>query len=106
MKQKFIEITSKQIKVYDAQTTLKEMIVEFIINFVYGFCANIPVVFIIAKNDIGILLSLGVYYYMLSLILNRSKYTTKLGKFMIVPIAAMFGGYFSIKLGFYISIFM
>ena len=74
MKQRFIEITSKQIKVYDAQTTLKEMVVEFIINFVYAFAANVMVPFIVLKLDVGILLSFGLYYFMLSYFLNRDKY--------------------------------
>ena len=35
MKQRFIEISSKQIKVYDATTSLKELVFEFIVNFIY-----------------------------------------------------------------------
>lgn len=100
MKQRFIEITSKQIKVYDAQTTTKELIFEIFINFVYALLANIPSVFIILKYDIGIIFSFLGYYLLLSYILNRAKYETNLGKFIISPIAMTCGGFTGIKLGY------
>lgn len=103
MKQRFIEITSKQIKVYDAQTTLKEMIIEFIINFIYAFAANVMVPFIILKSDVGILLSFGLYYFMLSYILNRDKYESKLGRYILMPVPCILGAYFAIKIGYTIA---
>ena len=51
MKSRFIEITNKSIKVYDADTTLKELVSEFMINFIYAFSANIMIPFIVLKID-------------------------------------------------------
>ena len=103
MKQRFIEITSKQIKVYDAQTTLKEMVIESIINFIYAFAANVMVPFIVLKLDVGILLSFGLYYFMLSYILNRDKYESKLGRYILMPIPCILGAYVAIKLGYVLA---
>ena len=103
MKQRFIEITSKQIKVYDAQTTLKEMVIEFIINFIYAFAANVMVPFIVLKLDVGILLSFGLYYFMLSYILNRDKYESKLGRYILMPFPCILGAYVAIKLGYVLA---
>ena len=103
MKQRFIEISSKQIKVYDATTSLKELIFEFIVNFIYAFAANVMVPFIILKSDVGVLLSFGMYYFMLSYILNRDKYESKLGRYILMPVPCVLGAYFAIKIGYVIA---
>lgn len=103
MKQRFVEITNKQIKVYDADTTLKELIFEFFINFIYAFSANVMVPFIILKHDIGILLAFGLYYFLLSYILNRDKYESKLGRYILMPIPCILGAFTAIKLGYVIA---
>lgn len=103
MKQRFIEITSKQIKVYDAQTTLKEMTIEFIINFIYAFAGNVMVPFIVLKIDVGIFLSFGLYYFMLSYILNRDKYESKLGRYILMPVPCVLGAFTAIKLGYMLA---
>ena len=103
MKQRFIEISSKQIKVYDATTSLKELIFEFIVNFLYAFAANVMVPFIILKSDVGVLLSFGMYYFMLSYILNRDKYESKLGRYILMPVPCVLGAYFAIKIGYVIA---
>lgn len=103
MKQRFIEISSKQIKVYDATTSLKELIFEFNVNFLYAFAANVMVPFIILKSDVGILLSFGLYYFMLSYILNRDKYESKLGRYILMPVPCILGAYFAIKIGYVIA---
>lgn len=103
MKYRFIEITNKQIKVYDADTTPKELVVEFITNFVYAFVANIMVPFIVLKSDLGIFISFLMYAYMLSYILNRDKYETKLGRYIMMPIPYCFGAFTAIKVGYLIA---
>lgn len=103
MKQRFIEISNKQIQVYDATTTLKELTLEFFINFIYAFAANVMVPFIILKSDIGILISFGLYYFMLSYILNRDKYESKLGRYLLMPIPCILGAFIAIKVGYILA---
>lgn len=103
MKQRFIEITNQQFKIYDAETSFKELLYEFIINFVYAFTANIMVPFIVIKSDLGILISFGMYYYMLSYILNRDKYESKLGRYIMMPIPCILGAFTAIKIGYWLS---
>ena len=64
MKSRFIEITNKSIKIYDADTTIKEMTKESLINFSYAFIANISTPFIVMKYDLGVLFSFMIYYYL------------------------------------------
>lgn len=103
MKKRFFAIIDNEIKVFDADTTLKELLFESIINFTYGFVGNLMVPFIVAKSDSGILISFGMYYMMLSYILNRSKYTTKFGRFALMPMMCVLGAFTAIKVGFLIS---
>jgi len=103
MKHRFIEITNKQIKVYDAETTPKELALEFVINFTYAFVANIMTPFIVLKFDIGIFIAFLMYAYMLSYILNRDKYESKLGRYIMMPLPYTFGAFTAIKLGYVIA---
>jgi hypothetical protein len=100
---RFIEITTKQIKVYDAETTPKELVVEFVINFIYAFCANVMVPFIVLKSDLGVFITFLMYGYMLSYILNRDKYESKLGRYILMPIPYTLGAFTAIKMGYVIA---
>ena len=66
MKGRFIEITNKTLTIYDAETTIKEMTKESLINFSYAFIANISTPFIVMKYDLGVIFSFMIYYYFLS----------------------------------------
>lgn len=103
MKKRFFEISNRSIKVYDAKTTAKELVFEIVINFVYAFCANIMVPFIVLKYDFGIFMCFLLYAYMLSYILNRDKYESKLARYIIMPIPYAFGGFIAIKIGYVIA---
>lgn len=100
MKRKIIFITNKRIKVYDAQTSVNEIGKEFIINFIYAFVANICVPFMVKGYDIGVVFACLSYYYFLSYILNREKYTTKFGRSMLMPFSCTIGAYTAYKLGY------
>lgn len=82
---------NNEVVVLDAKTTIKELFTEFLINFLYGFLGNITTVFIMSKN--AYLMSVGfyLYYSFLSIVINRDKYETKLGKYFILPASAMLG---------------
>jgi hypothetical protein len=100
MKERFFEITDKEIKVYDAETTISEMAWETLVNFFWGFTANFMTPFIAAKIDAGVLISMGMYYMIISIVLNRKPYTTKLGRYIIMPLPAVAGAFASYKAGY------
>lgn len=100
---KLKKVVSKDIEILDANTSVKEIFKESLINFTYGLVGNLMVPFIVAKSDAGILISMGLYYFMLSYILNRAKYETNLGKYVILPIPAVLGAYIAIKIGYLIT---
>ena len=106
MKGRFIEITNKTIKVYDADTNIKEMFKEALINFSYAFIANISTPFIVMKYDLGVLFSFMIYYFFLSYILNRDKYETKLGRYVLLPLPCIIGAFLSYKVGFWIKLLL
>jgi hypothetical protein len=103
MKQRFIQISEQRIIIYDAETSLGEVTKEFIVNFIYAFAANVMVPFIILKSDIGILFSFGLYYFMLSYILNRDKYESRFGRYILMPVPCILGAYTAIKLGYVLA---
>lgn len=102
MRQRFIEITNKQIKVYDANVTLKELSFEFIVNFLYAYIANVTTPFIVQKYDFGVFIGFFIYYYFLSYILNRDKYESKFGRYILLPVPCVLGAFTSYKTGYLI----
>ena len=99
MKLRFIEIVDKQIKISDAE---REVFKESIINFIWGFTGNIMTPFIVAKFDAGVIAGFFSYYIVISYVLNRSKYETWFGRWVILPIPAALGAYSAYKIGFII----
>ncbi len=67
-------------------------------NFIYGFLGAIVIVSITVKTDIGVLVSYLLYYFFLGKIVNRPKYVTDLGKFIIFPIPTALGAYIGYKI--------
>lgn len=83
----------KKIKVMDAKTTPLEIIQESLINFTWGFLGNATVVLMSKGLDVAVFINFILYYTLISFILNRAKYETKLGKFIVLPFAAALGAY-------------
>lgn len=102
MKERFIELTNKEIKVYDAETTPKELVFEFFINFLYAYVANVTTPFIVQKYDMGVFVGFFIYYYFLSYILNRDKYESKFGRYILLPVPCVLGAFASYKTGYLI----
>lgn len=74
-------------------------------NFIYGLLGAIVVVTITLRVDMAVLLSYLVYYFFLGRVVNRPKYVTSLGKFIVFPIPTAIGAYTGYQLGpFLISI--
>jgi hypothetical protein len=88
---------SKPINVLDALTTPGELLRETFINFMWGFLGNSIVVFVAKELDFLVLINYVVYYILISYIVNRKKYETMLGKFIVLPGSAALGAYTGYK---------
>ena len=93
----------KEISVLDAITTPGELIRETLINFMWGFLGNSIVVFAAKELDFLVLINYIVYYILISYIVNRKKYETMLGKFIVLPGSAAIGAFTGYKLAQVIS---
>jgi hypothetical protein len=83
----------KKINIMGAKTTPLELIYESLINFSWGFLGNSIVLFVSKEMDVAVFINFILYYTLISFILNRAKYKTKLGKFIVLPLAAALGAY-------------
>ena len=88
----------KEISVLDAITTPAELIRETLINFMWGFLGNSIVVFVTKELDFLVLINYIAYYILISYIVNRKKYETMLGKFIVLPGSAAIGAFTGYKL--------
>ena len=89
---------NKEIGVLDAITTPGELIRETLINFMWGFLGNSIVVFVTKELDFLVLINYIAYYILISYIVNRKKYETMLGKFIVLPGSAAIGAFTGYKL--------
>lgn len=96
---------NKQIKIADANTSINELLKETLINFSWGFFGNSMVLFMSKEIDIAILINFFIYYILISIIVNRAKYETKLGRFVVLPGSAALGAFTGYKMAQYISQF-
>jgi hypothetical protein len=97
---------NREIDVYGAITTPLELIRETLINFTWGLMGNSIVVFMTKEIDVMVFLNFVLYYLLISYIVNRDKYTTRLGRFIILPGSAAMGAFVGYKLANYISLFI
>ena len=67
-------------------------------NFMYGFLGALIVVTITMRIDIAVLISYMIYYFFLGKIVNRPKYVTDLGKFIVFPVPTALGAFIGYKL--------
>lgn len=66
-------------------------------NFIYGFLGAMVIVAITIKIDIAILVSYLLYYFFVGKVINRPKYVTSLGKFIVFPIPTTLGAFIGYK---------
>ena len=88
----------KEIVVLDAITSPGELIRETVINFAWGLLGNSVVVFVSKEMDFMVLINYILYYILISYIVNRKKYETMLGKFIVLPGSAAIGAFTGYKL--------
>jgi hypothetical protein len=87
-------------------TSSKEISRAILENFVYGFLGSVLVVFIAERIDIMVLIGYMTYYFFVGKVINRPKYVTSLGKFIMFPIPSALGAFVGYKLAYYISQFI
>lgn len=72
-------------------------------NFLYGFIGSTIVVFISLKVDIAVLISYLLYYFYVGKVINRPKYATSLGKFIVFPVPTALGAFIGYKVAQHIG---
>lgn len=82
---------------------IKNAILE---NSVYGFLGSILVVFIAERVDIMVLIGYMTYYFYVGKVINRPKYVTSLGKFIIFPVPTALGAFTGYKLAYLLSSYL
>ena len=97
---------TKQIKVADADTSVWELTRETLINFSWGFFGNSIVVFMAKEIDVAVLINFFLYYMLISYIVNRAKYESIFGKFVVLPGSAALGAYTGYEVAQLISKFL
>jgi cell division protein FtsX len=85
------KILNKNIKIYDANTTPIEIIQHSLVNFLYGMLNGLVIAAVAIGNPYLILIAYYVLKQVESKVLNRNKYTSKLGKLYIFPIPSTIG---------------
>tara|TARA_R110000823_G_scaffold26765_6_gene77980 strand:- start:123 stop:428 length:306 start_codon:yes stop_codon:yes gene_type:complete len=85
------------------ETPKSEIVQAILENTIYGFLGSIIVVFISNRIDIAVLLGYVIYYFYVGKVINRPKYVTSLGKFIMFPIPTSLGAFVGYKLAESIS---
>jgi hypothetical protein len=96
----------KKIKKEYKETPKTEIGAAVLENFTYGFIGSVIVVFISNKVDIAVLLSYLAYYFFVGRVVNRPKYVTSLGKFIVFPVSAALGAFTGYKLAQLVTPFL
>ena len=78
--------------------TLLDLVEAVFSNFFYGLIGASLIVFISLRFDVGVFFAYLIYYFYLGKIVNRPKYVTSLGKFIIFPIPTCIGAFLGYKL--------
>ena len=80
------------------QASNRELWIDGVLaNFIYGLLGAVVVVTITARIDVAVLISYLVYYFYLGKVVNRPKYVTSLGKFIVFPIPTAIGAFVGYK---------
>jgi len=96
----------KKIQTEYRETPTKEIVEAVFENFTYGFLGSILVVFIAHQIDIAVLISYMLYYFFVGKVVNRPKYVTSLGKFIVFPVPTALGAFSGYKIALYLSTLM
>jgi len=93
----------KKIQKEFRETPTPELTSAIFDNFLFGLLGAILVVFIAERVDILVLLGYMVYYFFLGRVVNRPKYVTSLGKFIVFPVPTALGAFAGYKLAYILT---
>jgi hypothetical protein len=80
-------------------TSPYELWVEGVLyNFLYGFLGAVVIVAVNLRIDVAVLISYMIFYFFLGKIVNRPKYVTDLGKFIVFPVPTALGAFIGYKI--------
>jgi hypothetical protein len=85
-------------KDYQEATPQEFWIDGVLYNSIYGFLGAIIIVSVSTRMDMAVLLSYLLYYFFLGKVVNRPKYVTDLGKFIVFPVPTALGAFIGYKL--------
>jgi hypothetical protein len=98
MRQKKKLPLSNIVEDYNSSSPQEVWIDGVLYNFIYGFLAAVILVAVNLGIDIAVLVSYMVYYFFVGKILNRPKYVTDLGKFIVFPVPTALGAFVGYKM--------
>ena len=84
----------------------KDMRNAVIENFTFGILGSTIVVFVASRIDIAVLIAYLVYYFYVGRVINRPKYVTSIGKFILFPIPTALGAFTGYKIAGYLTNFL
>ena len=93
----------KKIQKEYRETPNAELVSAVVDNFLFGLLGAILIVFIAERVDILVLMGYMVYYFFLGRVVNRPKYVTSLGKFIVFPVPTALGAFGGYKLAFLLT---
>jgi len=93
----------KKIQKEFRETSREELTSSIVDNFLFGFLGAVLVVFIAERVDILVLLGYMIYYFFLGRVVNRPKYVTSLGKFIVFPVPTALGAFMGYKLAYVLT---
>lgn len=93
----------KKIQKEFRETSTPELTSAILDNFLFGLLGAILVVFIAERVDILVLLGYMIYYFFLGRVVNRPKYVTSLGKFIVFPVPTALGAFTGYKLAYVLT---
>ena len=96
----------KNIKKEYRETKPSEIRNAVLENFIYGMLGSILVVFIAERVDILVLIGYMTYYFFVGKVINRPKYVTSLGKFIVFPVPTALGAFAGYKLAYLLSMYL
>ena len=96
----------KKIQKEYRETPKIDVLSAVIDNFTFGFLGAILVVFITERVDIMVLIGYMVHYFFLGRVVNRPKYVTSLGKFIVFPVPTAIGAFTGYKLAYLLSLWL
>lgn len=94
---------TKEINIVGAKTSFIELTTETLVNYFWGFIGNSLVIFMSRGIDSAVFFNFTLYYLLISHIVNKEKYTTRLGKFIVMPLSASLGAFSGYKFAQFIS---